>query len=288
MHVCAPIGGVVHYLITEEVMRIKVILRNRESSSFLPVNTNFYLSQVVQSLIRGHEKYLASLLPYNGISPAEFDFFTFSQLMVPKRRIEANRLFIQSRRFSWSISSPFPQFLAIVRESLVRRRAIRIAGNRYEVASVQYLPEQRFEECRARFTCLSPVTVMNDRNALLQGKQTLDNFVLPEQRQFVARLEEDITFKYNLLRKTSRRRIEIGLQLDYEYLRKHHFKVWKLIALENHTDEHDYVRGFLAPFQVQAEPDVLNLIYDTGLGQFNRMGFGMIERVEPATTGLCA
>ena len=187
---------------------------------------------------------------------------------------------IHSPRFAWFISSPLPQFSAIVLDALQRKKKLNIADCSYDIAGFQYIKSPVFNENSARFTCLSPVTLIRNQSVMPRGRLTLHNFVLPGHSDFETVLLQSVLAKYNLFRSHKRKDIDFQIVLDEEYLERRQFKVWKLIALEKTRNEVDYVRGFLAPFQIISEPDVLKLIYDSGLGEYNGMGFGMVERIQ--------
>ncbi|HID38785.1 MAG TPA: hypothetical protein EYP36_04630, partial [Calditrichaeota bacterium] len=79
---------------------------------------------------------------------------------------------------------------------------------------------------------------------------------------------------------TKRDHLDFELEFDKEYLKRRRNKITKVITLEG--EEQEQIRGVLAPLSIKAEPEILRLIYDMGLGQLNNWGFGMVERVHGA------
>ena len=85
--------------------------------------------------------------------------------------------------------------------------------------------------------------------------------------------------KHNRVQAERRKKIHFNLEFDREYIKKRRNKIIKVIRLQNGNKQAGQVKGVLAPLQIEADPDILSLIYNTGLGHFNSMGFGMVERV---------
>jgi CRISPR-associated endoribonuclease Cas6 len=66
---------------------------------------------------------------------------------------------------------------------------------------------------------------------------------------------------------------------DREYLKKRQGRVTKLITLYEGRPEETKNRAFECPFALEGPPELLRIAYESGLGNDNAMGFGMIEQV---------
>ena len=267
-------------------MRIQITLRDKKRISYLPINTNYYLADLLSKVTKNYEPLLTSFIPTNGSPQEKFNFYTFSQLIIPNRKIEKSKLAIYSAELYWHIASPFSQYLEILAKELMKRKWISIADNRYEIRYIDFFPTPPFNGCEAHFTCLSPVTVLNNGDTTLRGKLTLENFLFPEHKDFKKKLIDDIKWKYKLLYGRELKNIVFDFKIDSQYLRKRNNKITKLIAIEKNKKTPDYIRGFLAPFKLKTTSEVLKLIYDAGLGQFNPMGFGMLAKVQDRNNGI--
>ena len=267
-------------------MRIRITLRDRKRISYLPINTNYYLADLLSKLTKNYETYLKSFLPKKLYKSERFNFYTFSQLIIPNRKIEKSSLAVYSPELYWYVSSPFTQYLEVLAEELYKRKWIIIANNRYELRSIEFMQAPSFNGDEVHFTCLSPITILCNGNTNLRGKLTLDNFLFPEHKDFKTKLIDDIKHKYEVLTDCRLNNISFEFDFDAHYLKKRNNKISKLIAIEKNKQSPDYIRGFFAPFKVKTNPDILNLIYDTGLGQFNSMGFGMVAKVTPKNNGV--
>jgi CRISPR-associated endoribonuclease Cas6 len=260
-------------------MRIQITLRDKKRISYLPINTNYYLADLLSKLTKNYESLLKSILPTNGCNHEKFNFYTFSQLIIPNRKIEKSKIAIYSAELYWYVSSPFPLYLEILAKELLRRKWVNIADNRYETRSIKFLHTPSFNGEEVHFTCLSPVTILRNGDTNLRGKLTLESFLFPEHKEFKIKLIDDIKLKYRLLKGRDLDDILFEFTIDSHYLRKRNNKISKLIAIEKNKETPDYIRGFLAPFKVKTAPEILRLIYDAGLGQFNPLGFGMIATI---------
>jgi CRISPR-associated endoribonuclease Cas6 len=160
------------------------------------------------------------------------------------------------------------------------------ANNRYELRSIEFMQTPSFNGDEVNFSCLSPITILRNGDTNLRGKLTLDNFLFPEHKDFKTKLIDDIKHKYEVLMDCRLNNIYFEFNFDAHYLKKRNNKISKLIAIEKNKQSPDYIRGFFAPFKVKTIPEILNIIYDIGLGQFNSMGFGMVAKVIPKNNDL--
>ena len=206
------------------MVRIRITFGDRARISYLPVNTNYCLVYLLDSLTKSYSNYLISLLPKNFKNRSQFDVFTFSQLLIPEKKIENLKMAVYSALFTWYVSSPFYQFLDIITHQLRKQKKVKIAGNEYEIESIEYLRSPAFKNKTSQFSCLSPISISNDKRTKLNGKNTLNKFLLPLHR--------------------------------------------------------DYIRRVTAPLLINAQPDILNLIYETGVEEYNRFEFGMTKKVK--------
>jgi CRISPR-associated endoribonuclease Cas6 len=259
-------------------MRIKVTFANKISPTFIPINTNYYIVSLIDYLCYEYQRYLKSLVPGN---PPErsFNLYTFSQLIIPFRKIKKSEIGIISEEFYLYISSPFYQFLSIISKELVKRKAVKLFSYWFEVIDIDFFASPQFNSEEARFTCMSPVTVY--KGDQINGENSYLQYMLPEEEDYNECLKKDILNKYNLVNRENRNHLNLKLQFDSEYIKRKNNKITKIITLESKTNFPAHVRGILAPLKIKAEPEILKLIYDAGLGRMNSFGFGMVETIHP-------
>ncbi len=257
-------------------MRIKVTFKNPKRKTVLPINTNYYLVKLIKHLTYEYRRYLASLLPANR-EGKDFDVFTFSQLIIPERKIEDFMIGILSPEFYWYVSSPYYQFLGVLAKELRTQKKVKIYNTYFEVASVRFVPVPEFSENEAQFTCLSPMTVVKKEG---NNGHTHKRFIFPDQEDFFQTLENDLKSKFKLINKREIENLDFDLEFDEAYVKKKNNRITKVITLEGDSKFQQQVRCVLAPFKIKAEPEILQMIYDVGIGQMNSMGFGMVEIVD--------
>lgn len=261
-------------------MRIKITFNKGHRTTYLPINTNYYLIRLINHLTYEYHRYLSALLPIKKRG-RKFDVYTFSQLVIPEREVCNFKIGLISREFYWYVSSPYYQFLGLLAKKLRERKQVRIHHSWFTVSEVAFIRSPEFKDAQAQFTCLSPVAVyrQNFRKHADMDHQFKEGYILPEDNEYISTLERDLTYKYNLIQKNKRKDVNISLEFDQRYIKRRNNKITKIITLERNQSEKKQIFGVLAPLHIKAEPEVLKLIYDAGLGQLNDLGFGMVETV---------
>ena len=262
-------------------MRIRITFANSKKNTYLPINTNFYLVKLIEQLTFEYHRYLNSLFP-NSNRNQKFNMYTFSQLIIPYRKIVRDKIGIISSEFHWYVASPYYQFLGILAKELRSSEHVQIAGHTFGVRGVQFITSPGFKKSEAQFTCLSPVAVFRQRGAKKNNASMYlkSGYLLPDEGDYLTNLKKDLIWKYNTVQKQNTiNHLDLELQYDQRYIEKKNNRITKVITLENGGGLPEQVRGVLAPLSVKAAPDILQLIYDAGLGQLNNYGFGMVEVV---------
>jgi len=57
-------------------------------------------------------------------------------------------------------------------------------------------------------------------------------------------------------------------------------KITKLITIREGREGETKVRGFMCPVTIEGDERLIRLAYESGLGEKNSMGFGMIEVIQ--------
>lgn len=257
------------------MMRIKVTFKNPKRKTVLPINTNYYLVKLIKYLTYEYRRYLASLLPADR-EGKDFDMYTFSQLIIPDRKIENFMIGILSPEFYWYVSSPYYQFLGVLAKELRTQKRVKIYNTYFEVTAVNFVPVPEFSENEAQFTCLSPMTVLKKEG---NNGHSYKKYIFPDQEDFYQTLEKDLKNKLKLINKKEIDKLDLKIEFDPAYVKKKNNRITKVITLEGDSKIQEQVRCVLAPFKIKAEPEILQMIYDAGIGQMNSMGFGMVELV---------
>ncbi|MBN2425479.1 MAG: CRISPR-associated endoribonuclease Cas6 [Calditrichaceae bacterium] len=265
-------------------MRIKVSFASQNIPIFIPINTNYYIANLINQLCYEYQNYLKSLMP-DSAQKNTFNIYTFSQLIIPLRKIYKFKICVNSPEFYLYISSPFYQFLSILAKELRCRKTIKIFDYRFEINDISFYPSPDFKTSEARFTCLSPVTVYKDTGSSVEQNlphaHNILQYMYPNEEDYQKYVKRDLIYKYNILNNENRQYLDMQLQFDSDYIKRKNNRITKVITLESQDAAPEQIRGVLAPLKVKAEPEILQIIYDAGLGQLNNLGFGMVEMVYP-------
>ncbi len=155
--------------------------------------------------------------------------------------------------------------------------------NRFLVEQVETLPEPDWKETMT-FRMLSPTTVSipEDRNGKLWPR-----YLLPDDPRLSDTLCRNIINKYHSLCRsnfssTSSVDMNVDLQLqctlDQQFItdRGGPSRITKLITVKAGHAEETKVRGFICPLTIEGNVELIKLAYESGLGEKNSLGFGML------------
>jgi CRISPR-associated endoribonuclease Cas6 len=254
-------------------MRYKFTLKLVDPSrNILPVNYQFELGSWLYRMINNPDSALYNYLVAAGYSKRGVPFrnFVFSHLMVPDRKIEGDRLLIQSARISLIFST-------IPNESLAQLVADVFQGNQFLlgdrisqvpflVEKVELLPEPDFTD-KMTFKTLSPLhltmKVLGRKNEL---------FLSPETSGYASFFYENLHQKYKTL---------IGHDHPQDPLAGK-FKLrspvtQKGITVQTGNRGQNKLIGYQLRFRLQADPALIRAGYFLGFGEKNHLGFGCCE-----------
>jgi CRISPR-associated endoribonuclease Cas6 len=260
-------------------MRIELILENPrpDSGVTVPLGYNHALASCIyQTLAASSADYSEELhdrgVPFQG---KHFKLFTFSQLLADRRRVMGDRLHLLSPIIRWLVSSPVDEFVIHFANGILERGIVRAHDVQFRVREVRTLAPPTFTS-KMRFTCLSPITVSTHID--VPGLNPLQYCRL--ENGFYEKVAENLKRKYALLALDQSepnsslvtRHSSITMSFDPDYLARKQGRIHKLIRYKN-TD----IFGYLAPFRVKGDADLIRIGYECGFGDGNSKGFGMVE-----------
>jgi len=259
-------------------MRLQVYFTNPHKNVLLPINNNHTLARVIKKLASG-------ILPdeeYSGQAGGR-RMYTFSQLIIPERKIVNDKIAILSESFHWFIASPDENFVNRLAQAFNENNMVDICGFNFPVEFVKVAKTPAFSDGDNLFTCLSPVTVFcyNQANndQFVHQNRRRRQYLFPEDEQYYHCLRSELKIKLIRMGIQIQDNFKFTIRLDREYLKKKNYRITKMIKIKDEFGNDLMVKGVLAPLRIKARPDILQVIYDTGLGQMNEYGFGMLEKV---------
>lgn len=249
-------------------MRIKVFFQNRGPIE-LPINYNYFLASAIYKALNRSDPEFAFFLHEEGYTSEKgkhFKLFTFSQLRARKHQIIGDKIRFRSA-VQWQVASPSEGFLGHFAASLSEHRVLFVAGTKLVLKDL-YIPQKPNFYRQMNFTCLSPITISTVRER--DGERVL-HYCRPDEEDFQEKIRQNLNRKYEVLHGTSLLESDFRIKFDPEYV-KRRGRITKLIKFKD-VD----VIGVMAPFQIEADPRLIQIGYECGFGDKNSAGFGMVE-----------
>jgi CRISPR-associated endoribonuclease Cas6 len=256
-------------------MRYKLTLKLVDPlRNVLPVNYQFELGSWFYRMINNPDSalysYLASVGYLHGKEP--FRNFVFSHLMVPDRKIEGDRLIIESERVGLIFSTiPNESLAPLVIENFHNSRFLlgdRVSQVSFLVESVEQLPQPLFTD-KMTFKTLSPLHL----TMKMHGRKN-ELFLSPDTSGYARFFFENLHQKFKLLN---------GFDHPHDPLAGK-FKLrspvtQKGITVQSGNPGQNKLIGYQLRFRLQADPALLKAGYYLGFGEKNHLGFGCCENL---------
>ncbi len=266
-------------------MRLKLTLRQLKPLETLPINTGYVIGSAIYQTLSASSTTFATQLHNEGYANEhqrqKFKLFTFSNLEIPKREIERNRIISKSPEISFLISSPKEDFLEHLIAGLFQDGMLRLAGCQFEKSLIEALPDPEFHSTM-NFMMLSPLTlsVQEEGDRGKSGKYYLRH----NDPRLATLLKENILAKYQMLHQKPFSSPEFDFQITFnksfiDKQRKRGKRIEKLITIAEGTERETKVKAILCPFTISAPPELIKIGYECGFGENNAMGFGMVKEM---------
>ncbi len=227
-----------------------------------------------------HQNHIATFLRKVMDHSDEFDsdsflFFSFSGLK-GQTRLGRQGLRYNSRKVTIVISSPNGGFITNLSRAILLEESLQIGDLIIcpEIAD----EESSFDfESEAKFLCISPMVLEEGVSGTAQ-LSTID----PASNEFSDRL-----YEYTLARMesfgidtesiTNIHKFQLIPDADYMQRMKDQNKVYSRTYELKKDGESSEIRGYTFPFTLFAAPEVLQFIYECGIGLYCSDGFGMLD-----------
>ena len=251
-------------------MRFKLTLAvDTRYGNKLPINYQYELSAFVYATIYRADAAYSSWLHENGFrhDKKQFRLFSFSHLQLSRFRIEGDRLVIDSPEVSWEISflpeRSTEEFIRGIFGEQVFSIGDKQSQVQFRVAGVELMPEPDFST-PITFNTLSPVCITHP---------------LPDGRTFYESPDTAYARDALLLNLKNKYAAFYG----HEFAGNDHFELQilsppksKLINIKTGTPQETRVRAYSFQFKLQADVELMKVMWNCGLGEKNAMGFGCV------------
>ena len=235
-------------------MRLKVELI-RSTHNVVDLNHSYHVASLIYRCIQRSDPSLSLELHRPGIK-----FWTFSRLMVPKRRfrIVGEKMVIESDTVHFYFSTPKAEVATAFVEGLLKRPEVKIGSAEFVVSEVKVVREHVVGK-KAKFVTLSPISVTTVRNG-----RTYDLY--PDDPKFYENLRRNLVRKFVALHGEP----PSDCKLEVKPLKVKP----KRIRVKN-----TYHRCVEMVFKAEGSRELIELGYKAGFGERNSMGFGMVKVV---------
>ncbi len=253
-------------------MRMKLILQC-EPGTKLPIDTHYPLSSAIYHLLAKSDPDYATFLHHEGYrgEKRRYKPFTFSWLFAKKRypdRTDPASHIIYSNTMEWYLTSPIDEFIQHIVTGFFEAGGVRIHDQIFPVKTIETVPTPQFQNSMM-FTCYSPfvLSTMRDGHSteyLKEGGPRLD-----------AAITKNIKAKYELL---YGKKPEGFLRLEIpQRIKEKRRRLTKTITIRGGKKDETTIVGILAPFRLIGPTDLIQLAYESGIGEHTAQGCGMIE-----------
>ena len=254
-------------------MRFKLILeriRGRE----IPINYQYELSSVIYHILANSNREYSEWLHDNGFQDGKkpFKLFSFSRLSTPFQiNRESYRLVLRSNRVEWMVTFLTSQSTKNFIEGVFKDQVFDIAdsegGATFRVKEIQMMPTLENVENLDDivYQTLSPICISqrNDRG--------YPDYLSPEHPCYSQAILSGLLARYRAV-----------CQTDFVGETYCHFKLMStprssLITIKSGTKFQTKVRGYSFDFKLELPFELLQIAYESGVGEKGSMGFGMIQ-----------
>ena len=257
-------------------MRFKINLSidSRTFGNRLPINYQYELSAWIYKIIACGDEQYATWLHENGFSEKHrnFKMFVFSNLYSPGIKFEQDRLIFYSDKASFYLSLLPEKSTEAFIKGIFQEQSFtlgdRVSKVQFSVRQIELTPPPAFKD-NFVFKTLSPVVV-----SVGQEASRYPLYVSPEENNYGQLIINNLIEKYKLF-----------YNKPFEGSPNFQFQLQsparsKLIRIKAGTEEETQVKGFLFTFRLEAAPDLLKIMHETGVGEKGSLGFGCVGEDE--------
>ena len=266
------------YRIVLCVLSLVLSVKSESFGSVLPVSYQYELSAAVYRRIRENFELYLHWLSSNGFAPIDDcrnRLFSFSNLYIPRIRVEYDRLHILVKRVQMWISflpvrgtHEFVKQLFSGETFVLGDRRSRVE---LEVEDIVECPAPEFGE-EAEYLALSPIVFM-----VARPNRSME-YVGPDYPGYADCFYRSVLGKYE---KIFGRPFDGDTGFSWSLLSE---PKRKGIFMMRFTPEESKVIGYMYKFKLSMSPILHQIMYETGIGEKVNLGFGCVEILRQDTT----
>lgn len=237
-------------------MRLKLTLKCKPET-ILPYNYNHYLYKAIARAVHN---------PNAVGRMRDMGFFTFSQLYFEQYTISANGIRNLGKYVQWYISSIKTYFLEAILKGLSETGSISLGTVEMQIANMEILATPEITGVM-EFSCMSPITVTCN----LDPSQGHMRYGRIEDHDFTEKLRQDLINKHYRIYDSLPTDDNLTFEFNETYMSNKR-RVTRLINFNGIK-----ILGYMIPFKVTGNPELIRVGFQMGFGNRNNCGFGMVK-----------
>lgn len=238
-------------------MQIVVSIRNSRPLR-VPQNYNYSMMSSIYDVLLADKAYTEFMKRLEtGPDDGRYRHFTFSPLKGGYRM--ENDVMIFGDAFFFEVRTPSAEFGNILKDALFEQGQISLFDSTLEVRMIKVY-ERHLNGKSAEIRSVTPVVIYETQQ---DGKI---EYFSPEHLLFRQMINDDMKRKF---------RASIGCEPPSDVTVDSLIKPEKVMSkiVEN------WVSGYNCRLRISGHPQVIDFLYNTGIGDLNCLGFGMFERI---------
>lgn len=261
-------------------MQFKITLQCLDDAPVLPVNYQYELSAWMYKVIENADAEFAAHLHQLGHQTPlrkSFKLFCFSQLDVPRRRIEGDRLHIECREVSLLVGFYIDRTATEFVRGLFQEQRFSLGDRasqvRFSVKTVEMCPPPLLSEgVPVRIRARSPLVVARKRDG-----DRPDEYLHPDDADFGKLVFINLLDKYRAATGHDIPKFWDAAQFGFQCVGQEPKS--KLITIKSGKAAETRVKGWMFDFELNAPRELVELGLLAGFGKENAQGFGCGEVV---------
>lgn len=246
----------------------------------LPLNYQYELSSAIYKILAKSDQEYASWLHENGYQDdgeKKFKLFSFSRLIISKWQIQkgTDRLRILSDRVEWLLSflpikstEKFVQGIFLNQRMAIgdRQSCVQFVINGVEVVQAPLIRENM------EFETMSPMTLR-----CWHADTCKSEYISPVDPRASQAILTGLLSRYRAIHG-----VDFSEDADYEYVVLNTPKS-ALIKIKAGTPNQTFVKGYMCRFQIKVAKPLMEILYESGIGELCSQGFGFVREINPPT-----
>lgn len=253
-------------------MRFKLTMTVEKSTygNKLPINYPYLVSAWIYRVISQGDAAYSAWLHDNAFRDGNktFKFFVFSNLNIPRLRLEGDRLCILSDTISIYLSflpeRSTEEFIKGLFQNQTFTLGDRHSKVEFTVQQIELVPTPDLEKIQC-YKTISPVVVA------VKEPEGGVKYVSPDREDYPALLQKNLMEKYKAY---YGKEFSGSSVFEFELLS---VPKARLVTIKAGSREEVKIKGYLYSFGLRADEELVRLMHEGGLGEKNSMGFGMVE-----------